>query len=224
MYWIYLVLFILIIFVPDIIIGDILYVKEEKAEEIAIFVLGFATALIFIYKEKQFKSHSKEKTKIQKEFNDASYDLTSSYSYIGEANRKLDILKNVSLKLIDASSLDSSEIEKVFKDIKVAINVITKTNDFVIGFVNVERKTVKNKFFKSKDYLGEKSFSKKEILNAEKKIIKNDQSIIVFSDRKIGNHKAFVYFRYNGASLPEDTDLVQMLVSQALFLYMVSRR
>ncbi|MFC1608869.1 hypothetical protein ACFL2R_00695 [Patescibacteria group bacterium] len=222
MYWVYLVLFIVIVFVPDIIIGDILYVAEEKAEEIMIFILGFITVLIFIYQEKRFRSHFQEKSRIQREFNDASHDLASSYSYIGEVNRKLDILRGISLRLIETPNLSDGDAESIFEDIKVAINVLTKTNNFVMGFADTKTGKLERMFFGSKDYSKKNTFLNQEILKNKKKIVKKEQNVVVFSDRDIDGRVAFVDFRYNGASIPEDTELIQMLASQALFLFVCS--
>ncbi|MDH4330099.1 MAG: hypothetical protein OEV93_00930 [Candidatus Moranbacteria bacterium] len=220
MYWIYLVLFILIVFIPGSIVGDVGFVGEEKAEEIAIFALGSIVMLLFIFKEKQFRFNLKEKTEIQEDFHKTSQSLSNSYSYIGEANRKLEILRKISLDLANVSKLDDEDKQRIFIAIRDAIKVLSKNSEFVIKFVNTKNKEVIDKI---PGY--QKSFScgvERDIKNSfesEKSIVQGEKCIIIKSAGEMDGVVVMVIFRHDNGSLPENAELIQTLATQVLFLY-----
>ncbi len=80
MYWIYFILFILAILVPDLVRGQFYFLREENLEELIIFILGIAGFSIFIFKEKQL-SVQKIRQKIgHKKLQQTAKDLVDSYS------------------------------------------------------------------------------------------------------------------------------------------------
>ena len=85
---------------PEIIVSGVSFFSEERLEIIILFVLGSIGFFLFIIKEKQLIKSQKHRSKIQKDLAMVSKDLTNSYSYIGETNRKLDIIKNISPNII----------------------------------------------------------------------------------------------------------------------------
>src|SRR3990167_7553795 len=95
MYWIYLIIFILAIIVPQVVSIHIWFLREDDIESIIIFFVGMLGFFIYIAKEKALPRVFKEKLHFQKQANIITKDLSESYSYIGEMNRKFDIVKDL---------------------------------------------------------------------------------------------------------------------------------
>jgi hypothetical protein len=223
MYWIYLIIFVLAILVPDIIPHDstIFFLGEEQLEEIIIFILGLMGFLIFRWKERQSNINLTEKIKIQKEAHQISRSLTDTYSYIGETNRKLDVMKNISMKLLGLPDLDPKKEKQFFDTLMESIYILGKSKKFIIRFINIENgeteKEIKNK---------RRIFSKvdnKEIIKNLKKgksFTENDYNFVISSPKDMEKTiAAIIISKNNQQQKLEDPDMLKALASQSLFTY-----
>ena len=95
MYWIYLVIFVFLVFVPEIIRGNLGVFGEETVEEIVLLFLGGTIFIFYLIRDSQIQKIQKELDEKRRENNRMLKDLTQSYSFIGEINRKLEIAKNI---------------------------------------------------------------------------------------------------------------------------------
>lgn len=224
MYWLYLIIFTLVVFVPDLISIGIWGLSEEKTEEVAIFFLGMAAFYLFIIRDSQLNQNIKKGLDIQEKYNNITKDLTESYSYIGEVNRKLEILENISLRLVDVSKISKKEKKEIEEMIIDAIRFLAKTKRFVIRFK--DHKT--NQLLGQIDG-GDKDFVVKIknlfiVMSRSKSITKQDGFLIVRSARNIKNITAFLVFEGRDERLPENIEMIQMLATQALLLYEAGRK
>lgn len=220
MYWIYLIIFVLAILVPDLVPHNskALFFQEEQLEEALIFILGLTGFLIFRWKEKQSIQNLEERIKIQKEARLVSRNLTDTYSYIGETNRKLDIITNVSLNL---SELDPKREKKFFDSLLEAINMLTKSNKFVIRFIDTENQKTE-KEIKSRKKLVFK-LTNEEIIKsfkAGKNFVETDYYFIVTSPKEVdGLVSAIIISKNNQQQKMEDPEMIKGLASQALVFH-----
>jgi hypothetical protein len=160
MYWIFLLIFIIAVLIPDIIRGPILFLSETRAEEVAIFLLEMMAFLIFIRNELQLLFHRKEKEEDQKKINQTVKDLMESYGYIGEVNRKMDILINIALGISDRSALNKKKEKEIYDSITSAANFLMKSDSASLRFVNLKTKRTEKEFKTS----GKQIFIKNEEL------------------------------------------------------------
>jgi hypothetical protein len=229
MYWIYLVIFILAVLVPDIVPHDakIFFLQEEKFEELLIFILGLSGFMIFRFKERQSNINLKEKIKFQKEANQVSRSLNDTYSYIGETNRKLDIMKNISDSLLEISELRPGKEKKFFDVLMESIYILGKSKKFVIRFIDtktggteMEIKSRKRIFFKVSN---EEIIEKLEKEN--KSFSESNYHFIIASPKKIGEVISVIIISKNNQQQKlEDSDILKALASQSLFLYYFSKK
>jgi len=229
MYWIYLFIFISAVFVPDIVPRDsrILFLQETQFEELLIFALGLTGFIIFRLKEKQSNINLKEKMKFQKEASRSSKSLNYTYSYIGENNRKLDIMKNISASLLEISELKPGKEKKFFDVMMESIYILGKSKKFVIRFINteteeteMEMKSRKGIFFK---------INNKEIIKKQEKenksFTESSYHFTIASPKKMGETiAAIIISKNNQQQKLEDPDILKSLVSQALFMYHFSKK
>jgi hypothetical protein len=94
MYWIYLTLFVLAILTPQFIAREVGLLREEDVEALLIFCFGAFGFMIYLAKEKTLLKLIREKLHLEKQTSLITRDLSDSYSYIGEMNRKLDIVQD----------------------------------------------------------------------------------------------------------------------------------
>ncbi len=229
MYWIYLIIFTLAVLVPDIIPRDskILFLQEEQFEELLIFILGFTGFIIFRFKERQSNINLEEKIKFQKEASRSSKSLNDTYSYIGENNRKLDIMKNISDSFLEISELSPEKEKKFFDILMESIYILGKSRKFVVRFINtktgkteMEMKSRKKIFFKVSN---EEIIKKLEKENTS--FIESVYHFIITSPKKIGEIAATIIISKNNQQQKlEDPDILKSLIAQSLFLYYFSKK
>ena len=218
MYWLYLIVFILAVLTPDIIRHDLYFLGEERAEEVMIFILLTAAFILYLVKERQFFSVSKEKTEIQKEAHYMTRDLTNSYLYIGEANRKLEILKHIALGIQESPVNGSIRKRAEYDTILEAIHILGKSNNFIVRFVNLEDKTTA-KEIKSKQKLifaiDNKEIAKKDNSYFETK----SYFVFVSPAHNKFSISAIIIAKRNRQHKIEDPEMMKAITAQALCIF-----
>jgi hypothetical protein len=224
MYWIYLIIFTLAVLVPDIIPHEskIFFLGEEQLEEILIFVFGFTGLFLFRWKEKQSNINLREKMEVQKEARQISKDLTNTYSYIGETNRKLEIMKNISIMLSGFPDTDSKKEKEFFDTLVESVYVLSKSEKIVVRFINTKtgktEKEIKNK---------RRIFSRanngeiiRDFLNENKSFTETKSHFVAISpgimDEMI---VAIITSKNNQQQKLEDPEMLKALASQSLVAY-----
>ena len=224
MYWAYLVLFILAIFVPDIVRGDLFNIPEEKVEELLIFFFGVIGFLIFIFKEHQLSIKESEEEKIVRKLSTTTKELEKSYTYIGEVNRKLEMLMHIGLGLINYNKNETKAKEREAYDaILTSAASLLKGASATLRFVNVKNnKTQKEVSFAN----GCNLIKNTEFLSMGENVnIKKGNGYIIASSFKDirGTRCYLIVDCYEDI---EDSDegnhnheILKFLASHALFLY-----
>lgn len=221
MYWIYFSIFLIVVLVPSIISNGFWVFPEEQMEQLAILLLGFLGFLLFIAQRKKVLQHVKEKANFVRETNRMTKDLTSSYSYIGEINRKLDILKNIALGLPEAASFTPQKEKELYALIMDAVRVLGKSQAFAIRFIRIPDGRIMKELCSKKNIQLEAIG--KECLQSKHIVDRND-SIIITSHRAIENIIACILIsKQKKTHAREDLELIEAIASQALFVFMSGR-
>jgi hypothetical protein len=221
MYWFFLLIFILTVLVPDIIRHPYFFLTEERAEEIGIFLLGATAFLVFMKNELLLIFHKKEKEKDQKKIDQTVKDLVDSYSYIGEVNRKMDIIMNIALGISDRSMLNKKKEREIYESITNAANFLMKAESVALRLVDLSSLRIKKEIKTS----GHQQIVKNEDLAAMGEEIAtklNDDCIVIASPRSINNIKCFLIisgFDEKEQNNPKNIELLKVFASQAVFLY-----
>lgn len=229
MYWIFLAIFIIAVMIPDIIRGNVLFLSETRAEEIAIFLMGAIGFLFYIKKERQLIFRKKEKEKDQKKIAQTVKDLVESYNYIGEVNRKMDLLMNIALGLTDRSVLNKSKENEIYYSIANAAECLFKAKLAVLRFVDIKKIQTK-KEIKGDKIINTKKTKKENLIKNNKLLAikkgntykKYKNYLIVSSIQKVNNIKSYVIIKDYDKKEERDTknvEILKVLASQALFVY-----
>lgn len=220
MYWIYLILFILAVLVPDLIQEDFNLLSETRAEELLIFLLGMAGFLIFVFKEHQLLIQKKDAEKNAKKLFRTTKDLTESYGYIGEVNRKMEILMQIGLGLSDKTELTRAKEKETYSAIINAASALFKAKNACLRFVNIKNNRTQKEVSVSKIC----RLIKNEELNelGEKINIKKDKDYLAVSSvKEINDIRCYLIIEnYDETSVDANNqEILKFLVSQSLFLY-----
>lgn len=222
MYWIFAVLFAIAVLIPDIIRGDVPFLAEERAEEVAIFILGSVAFLTFVQNERRIAFQKKEKEKTQKKMEQAVKDLVDSYSYIGEVNRKVDILMGVALGLTDRSVFDKNKEKETYESIIKAANSLLKAESSIIRFVNLKtnrtEKEVKLLEDATPNILNNDLVDMGENVNVKKQ----NGALVISSSQKMKDVKGYLIisgYSENEEVQPKNIEILKLFASQAMFLY-----
>lgn len=220
MYWIFLAIFIITVLIPDFIRTNVLFLSETRAEEVAIFLMGALTFAIILKNEQQILFHKKEKEKDEKRIEQTVKDLVESYSYIGEVNRKIDILMGIALGLTDRASLNKTHEKETYASIVTAANSLLKADFTSLKFI--DQKTAKSK----KEFLPEEGepIKNKTIVSMKENvhIKKHRDTLIVSSSQEVRGVKGYLIIHGYDAeeeSNPKNIEVLKVFASQALFVY-----
>ena len=222
MYWLYLIIFTLIVFVPTAIQDGFYVFDKAQTQEFTILILGSLGFLAFLVQEKRLKKNIAEKSSIQRKVNSITKDLTQSYSYIGEVNRKLDILENITLSHPESLYLTTKKQKEIYDSTMQAIGIITKSDNFVLRFSNMKTnellREIKNLPF------APFSFSCKH-LDPKAQFMESDEFMAVISPKDIDDVVACIIIKKKSpAQKIEDLEMLRILASQALFIFMFINR
>jgi hypothetical protein len=222
MYWIFAILFFVSIVIPDIVRDDVSFLAEERAEEVAIFILGSIAFLTFVQNERRIAHQKKEKESAQKKMDQAVKDLVDSYSYIGEVNRKMDILMDVALGLADHSILDKKKENETYESIINAANFLLKADYSTIRFINLKTNQTEKEIGLAEHV--NLDVTNKDIIEMGENInIKKQGSVlIVSSPQKIKDIKSCLIingYDENEERKPKNMEILKLFASQAIFLY-----
>lgn len=213
MYWVYLFLCVFAVLTPEFIQSGTWVLSQDDFESLVIF--GFATLglLLYISKEKAFFRAHEEKVTLQKKTNTISKDLSQSYSYIGEMNRKLDVIQEVIFELPKKTLLKRKKSTDLYKPVLDAAKVFARTDRAALLVVDTKKKTCI-------EGIGEqlfKYYSAEYLLGAKKSFWMEEKVLIVRSPYAAGGKHVFLLLG-KVTNHSEDMEHLQILASQALLL------
>jgi hypothetical protein len=221
MYWIYLILFTLIVFIPTSVRNGFYIFDTTQTQEFAILLLGSLGFFLFLLMEKKLKKNQAEKSKIQGQVNSMAKDLKHSYSYIGEINRKLDILENIALGYPESSKLTHKNELDLYDSIMEAIRLFGKSDEFALRFVQLPKYDLLKEISSKTENTLNFSLKGREL---EINYYESEEYIAITSPKTIDNIFSYILIKKKTASQKiEDTEMMKTLAAQALFIFMFMR-
>jgi hypothetical protein len=217
MYWIYIIIFVIAIMIPQLIGDRLLFVEGEQAESLSLLLLGIISFLIFFFVEKQHSKDARDKTEIQKQASTFFKDLKYSYAYIGEINRKLDILKNLAVNFPEKIKNGKRNEKQTYQHLLQAIQVIGKSNNFIIRFVaKHDLATIKEiKYGKHSNW----KISNEGEWFIDKFVHELNKFTIFCAPKAMEGIKACIIIPKRKNQLVEDIEMLKILASYALILF-----
>lgn len=189
----------------------------SQTQEFAILILGSLGFITFLVQEKRLKKNMAEKTVIQRKANIMEKDLKSSYSYIGEINRKLDILENVTISHPESLNMTSKEQKEIFNSVMQAIRLFAKSDEFVLRFFC----PANNEIFKEIKSQPNASFGfSLKNFDPKNQPMESNDLITIISPKAIDNILSCVIIKKKTQMQKiEDLEMLRILASHALLLF-----
>jgi hypothetical protein len=126
-YWLYFFLFIVAVSTPIFIESEAWHLTEDMREASVILVSGAIAFVLYVLKDKSLLRHVREKLWFQQKNSAITKDLSQSYSYIGEVNRKVDILQNMMHRLVEIRETKQEE-ERMLWEVLDTIKQLTQAD------------------------------------------------------------------------------------------------
>lgn len=222
MYLVYLALFLFAVLTPEVVTGSILFVPEELIESVLVFLFGSTGFFIYFAKEKALIRHIREKLQLQQEKHDITRDLSDSYSYIGETNRKMDVLKELVVSLpVVLDRIRKKEKKSVYDGLSKAIMLFSKTDSFSLRIVDCERKRVEREVHEGNSDLCS-SFDVDALLGSRRLSWEMDGCVIVRSPSSVGRYVAYLIFG-KSANRIDDSEIFQAFAADGLALFFLEK-
>jgi hypothetical protein len=220
LYWVYIALFVAIVLVPVFVHeGRLLAVKNQQiAEVILIFIFGTLAWFLYYWKYSQAARLQKKNNELQKEALNASKDLSSTYHYIGQINRKLDILRSIVLGL--PSSTDISSKKQDYVSIMEAIEMFSGCKQYLIGFYDHKTGKVLKEIKAGSEF--NPDIERKDCFKDQSTVLKFDDFYFLRTKQRVYHMCAYAILDKKSLR-NQDIDLIKSLLAQALFLFIYTK-
>jgi hypothetical protein len=218
MYWGYLILFLLAIFTPVIVSKGVIFLREEQIEGLFIFSYGIIAISMYAVKEKTILRQIREKLSLQREKHDMTKDLSDSYSYIGEANRKIDVLESLVNKFPGTIHLfQLGDRDAVYQSLRDEIRLFAKSDAFAIRIIDTATKSLKKEIREGNDACFDTA-SAEMLLSLGKGMGEEKGCMFVRAPESVGHYIAYLIFPKNARQV-ENAEILKALLSQALAFF-----
>jgi hypothetical protein len=225
MYWIYLIIFVLVVFAPEYVRHGYFFLGEEDAESVLIFCLNILAFLLYLAKERALGRIRGEQKQTQQEKKFISRDLEDSYSYIGELNRKFEILKRSvgALPGTLATFGRSARDDDLYHPILDAVKILSKTDSVALYFAHVGERRIEHAHLIGKKGLFSEATEKALLSEKTRRFWLEDGFYYATSPKVVDHFRCGIVFPKKKNDL-DDHEIFKILASEALFLFCLVRR
>lgn len=226
MYWAYLILFVCMIVTPEFTRDGILFFNEDDLESVLIFCFGMVGLLLYLGKESAFLRAVREKLSLQQETNQIRKDLSQSYSYIGEMNRRIDIVKNMVVSLPQTKApVPEKHGQALYEPIIDATKLLAQSDCVALYFVSTRDGAIVERYEVGDGEHREtlNAIIGRHLLDTKKYLWEEERLSFVRSPEEAEGIAAFIVFHKMKNRL-EETGVFQILAAQALFIFSLHDR
>ena len=224
MYFIYFTVFVLMVFVPVIVSpgATLMFLNEEVLEVLIILFLGTIGFAIYLWQEKKFKINFKKRIAVQKESHQIFKDLSEAYSYIGEVNRKLEIMKGLARGISENYDKRSAVAYSSFFE---AFTLIRRSKKVSIQFIDKRHGKLLEEAKSIKKINFDLGISISELLKKPENFFETEEYFVAKTAKDIRGIIAVVLVGRDLVSHRiEDPELMKAIASQALQLFILSSK
>ncbi len=133
MFFIYLAVFITIVATPFMVQEGAWIFTEDETEAVILLFAGIIGFVIYRLSDYQMFKHLRDRIKLQRTVARAQKELSESYSYIGQANRRTDIMYEI---FSDLSHMESTDCSSAVLN---AMQLLPYTDSFCLRFINIKK-------------------------------------------------------------------------------------
>ncbi len=210
MFFIYLGLFISMVATPFIVQKGTWIFSEDEVEAIILLIAGVMSFVIYRLRDYQIFKYIRDRIKLQKSVVRAQKELSESYSYIGQVNRRTDIMYEIfsDLSHIEATSSTDAVLH--------AMDSLPYTDDFCLRFINLEKKTAYHSISATKHFkhFPDEFFCEENLSRSYRK----KDVLFIYSEMKDRNLRTCVALPYSEKA-QNDIDFFKALTAYFTMVY-----
>ncbi len=112
MYWVALIFFVVGVLMPEIIQHDYFVFREEEVEIMALIICNGMLFFVYLWTDRALRALRVNTRTVLREARTVTKDLSSAYNYIGEMNRKVDIVEHFVTAVVcdDSIKIDNTKV------------------------------------------------------------------------------------------------------------------
>ncbi len=223
MYWIYLSIFVLAVLTPEIIQDGQFYLSEEDLESLLVLLFGTFGIAVYFIKEKAIIRLFRDRLRLQKQANVITKDLSDSYSYIGEMNRRFDIVRDLIFRLPEETVTALSEkkggrqSDILYEPIIEAVRLLSRAESVSILFSDIMDGHVIRRIDDGPGASEIRFFGSKKTFSEDGGYV-----LVCARGHACGTMVSIAFPKT--ANRIEDADVFRMVASEALSLYCIEQR
>ncbi len=210
MFFIYLGLFIIMVATPFSVQSGVWIFSEDETEAIVLLIAGIMSFVIYRLRDYQIFEYIRDRMKLQKTVVRAQKELSESYSYIGQVNRRTDIMYEIfsDLSHMEATSSDDAVLH--------AMESLPYTDDFCFRFINLKKKKAYHRISATNHFkhLPDEFFCKKNISRS----YRNNEILFIYSEMKDKNLRTCIALPYSEKA-ENDIDFFKALTAYFTMVY-----
>jgi hypothetical protein len=216
---VYLVLILLLVIVPFLITKEILFFPESHAEALTILIILGVAYLVHLY---DVRLKEKEKKALEKELELSIEKLNDSFKYIGQVNRRLPLLKNLTTELLSKSR---EKNRTIFEELlSIATSTIARSDWGMLRFIRVSKQSTEKEFYyTSKNYILLKmKVGNKDLLgmaNVGRNFRKIGDLVVLNTSDDKADIQCFLIFPEGENDIKTEYPILQAIVDQAQLFY-----
>lgn len=228
MYWLYLIIFLAMLLVPRFSREDWfpMIVNREITEIVFLFVLASIALVLYILRDYQFVRYQRNFEEKQREVSRLLKDLSTTYSYIGETNRKIEILRDIMLDFPELLEQGREDGESMYNDILKATRSFTSCSEFVLRFYDRGTQSIVHELWSSDDF--QESISQEidpnHILKDKNRSMERQGEYLLLQAHGTFDGVCCYAIFHKNYLKKENIEIVRSLMIQALFLYSYAHR
>ncbi len=211
MFFIYLGIFIIIVTTPFLITNSFWIFTEDETEALLLLIAGVASFAIYRLRDYQVFQTIREKMRLQKSVVQAQKELSESYSYIGQANRRTDIMYEI---FSDLSHMETTSSDEALLH---AMESLPYTEDFCFRFIDPKKKKSHHRISATQHFkhLPDELFCKENISRS----YQNKDILFVYSETKDKSLRTCIALPYSEKA-ENDIDFFKALTAYFTMVYM----
>jgi len=225
---VYLIFFVLAVMSPSLVSRGLFGLEEAHVEELLIFLFGLAGLVTFLAYNRIMDHRMRERDTAVDAAARAKRELIDSYKYIGQVNRQIEMLKNItnqtSMTLVDADAYRKDLLQSIVSNAAA----VCGSQRALLRFVDLTRLRTESETYHAISASEALKISNKELRGLHESgashafILADDGSkvLAVSSDRKLSAAHAFLIFGVDEMQdINAEVSLLKVFANQAELVF-----
>lgn len=212
----------MIIASPHFVQGHIFFLPKAYGESFVIFLLLVCTGLVYIVDKRSIDKKQKEKLKLEEEIHISTEKINDAFQYIGQVNRQLPLLKNITTDLLSNRAVTKQSKKEIMHSLLMTATVSLSHADWgLLRFIEISHLRTHKEFVHSrrKSLPPKMTIGNKELLQTPVGLCSVDDLYIVQTSDQKADIRGYFIFPKNDSFVEKNVSVLQTIVDQSQVFY-----